>query len=55
MKELDIYYSKEDIQIANRHLKSCSASLIIMETQIKTPVRYHLTFARMCILKKKKI
>ena len=53
-KDMNRYFSKEDIYAANKQKKKNSSSLVIREMQIKTTLWYHLTIGKMAIFKKTK-
>ena len=54
-KDLNRNFSKEDIQMANRHTKRWSTLVVSWEMQIEATVRYHFTSTRMAIIKNKYI
>ena len=45
------YFTEEDIQMANKHMKRYSTSLSIKEIPIKTTIRYHYLPLQMAKIK----
>jgi hypothetical protein len=49
--ELNRTFSKEEIQMAKKHMKKCSPSLSIEEMKMKTTQRFYVTLVRIAIFK----
>jgi hypothetical protein len=51
--ELNRVFSKEEVQMAKKHMKKCLSSLAIKEMQIKTTLRFYRTPVRIATIKNK--
>ena len=54
-EDLNGYFFKDDVQVTNIDIKSCSASLIFREMQTKTKASCHLTSVGMAVSKRQEV
>ena len=54
-EDLNRHFSKQGMQMANKHMKRWSTLLIISEMLVKTTMIYHFPLVRMAIIKKSTI
>ena len=52
LKDLNRHFSKEGVQMANKHMQRCSVSLVIGEMQVKTTMSYPFTLTSIAVIKK---
>ena len=52
-KDLNRHFSREDVQMAKRHKKRRSRSIVTKEMQTEMTMRYYLIPVRMAVIKKK--
>jgi hypothetical protein len=50
---LNSIFSKEEVQVVNKHMKKCSPSLATKEMQLKTTLKFHLTPVQIATIKNK--
>jgi hypothetical protein len=51
VNELNRVFSKEEVQMAKKHMKKCSPSLAIKEIHVKSTLRFYLIPFRMVTIK----
>ena len=54
-ENLNRHFSKENTEMAKKHMKRCSTLLFIREIKVKITMRYHLMPIRMALIKKSTI
>jgi hypothetical protein len=49
--ELNRAFSREEVQVAQKQMKTCSQLLVMLEMQMKTTLSFHLAPIRMATIK----